>query len=90
MTAAGVPCGPINTVDAGIALAREIALEPFVTAGDGAAGVATIRHPVTFSRTPPSYPCRRPRWTSTARDPRLARRRQRRRQRERDDIASRF
>jgi crotonobetainyl-CoA:carnitine CoA-transferase CaiB-like acyl-CoA transferase len=56
LTAGGIPCGPINTVDAGIALAREIGLEPVVTAGDGAAGVATIRHPVTFSRTPPSYP----------------------------------
>jgi crotonobetainyl-CoA:carnitine CoA-transferase CaiB-like acyl-CoA transferase len=56
LVAAGVPCGPINTVDGGIALARDIGLEPVVTAGAGDAGVATMRHPVTFSLTPPSYP----------------------------------
>jgi crotonobetainyl-CoA:carnitine CoA-transferase CaiB-like acyl-CoA transferase len=56
LVAAGVPCGPINTVDDGIALARDIGLEPVVTAGEGEAGVATIRHPVAFSVTPPSYP----------------------------------
>jgi len=55
LTAAGVPCGPINTVDAGIALARDIGLEPVVTAGDGPAGRPTIRHPVLFSETKPSY-----------------------------------
>jgi len=52
----GVPCGPINTVDGGIAFAREIGLDPVVIAGDGEAGVPTIRHPVTYSVTPPSYP----------------------------------
>ena len=53
---AGVPCGPINTVDQGIAFASEIGLDPVVLAGDGSAGVPTIRHPVAYSRTPPSYP----------------------------------
>jgi len=52
----GVPCGPINTVDAGIALARDIGLEPIVMAGDGAAGMPTIRHPTQFSVSKPSYP----------------------------------
>jgi crotonobetainyl-CoA:carnitine CoA-transferase CaiB-like acyl-CoA transferase len=56
LNAAGVPCGPINTVDAGIALARDIGLEPVVTAGDGPAGRPTIRHPVQFSATSPDYP----------------------------------
>jgi crotonobetainyl-CoA:carnitine CoA-transferase CaiB-like acyl-CoA transferase len=56
LVAAGVPCGPINTVDGGLTLARDLGLEPVVTAGEGDAGVATIRHPVTFSVTPPSYP----------------------------------
>jgi crotonobetainyl-CoA:carnitine CoA-transferase CaiB-like acyl-CoA transferase len=56
LVAGGVPCGPINTVDGGIALARDLGLEPVVTAGEGDAGIATIRHPVTFSVTPPSYP----------------------------------
>jgi hypothetical protein len=27
-----------------------------VTAGTGAAGVPTAAHPITYSRTPPSYP----------------------------------
>jgi crotonobetainyl-CoA:carnitine CoA-transferase CaiB-like acyl-CoA transferase len=56
LTGVGVPCGPINTVDGGIAFAREIGLDPVVIAGEGEAGVPTIRHPVTYSVTPPSYP----------------------------------
>jgi crotonobetainyl-CoA:carnitine CoA-transferase CaiB-like acyl-CoA transferase len=58
LVAAGVPCGPINSVDAGIALAEEVGLGPVVMAGGarGVGGVATVRHPVTFSVTPPSYP----------------------------------
>jgi crotonobetainyl-CoA:carnitine CoA-transferase CaiB-like acyl-CoA transferase len=56
LVAAGVPCGPINSVDAGLALARDIGLEPVVTAGEGGSGMPTIRHPVSFSITKPSYP----------------------------------
>ncbi len=56
LNAAGVPCGPINTVDAGVDFARDIGLEPVVTAGDSGPGVPTIRHPVGYSATPPSYP----------------------------------
>jgi len=55
LIAAGVPCGPINTVDRGIAFAAEIGLEPVVIAGEGAAGVPTVRHPLTFSATRPRY-----------------------------------
>lgn len=50
----GVPCGPINSVDGGVALAEELGLEPVVRAGDDAA-VPTLRNPVTWSGTPPSY-----------------------------------
>jgi crotonobetainyl-CoA:carnitine CoA-transferase CaiB-like acyl-CoA transferase len=56
LIAVGVPCGPINTIDGGVAFAERIGLRPVVTAGDGADGVPTIRHPVDFSATPPSYP----------------------------------
>jgi crotonobetainyl-CoA:carnitine CoA-transferase CaiB-like acyl-CoA transferase len=56
LVAAGVPCGPINTVDGGIALATELGLAPVATAGTGAAAVPTAAHPITYSRTPPSYP----------------------------------
>jgi crotonobetainyl-CoA:carnitine CoA-transferase CaiB-like acyl-CoA transferase len=56
LNAAGVPCGPINTVDAGVDFAREIGLEPVVTAGHGDAAMPVIRNPVDYSATPPSYP----------------------------------
>jgi crotonobetainyl-CoA:carnitine CoA-transferase CaiB-like acyl-CoA transferase len=55
LIAAGVPCGPINTVDGGIAFAEEIGLEPVVIAGQGEAGMPTIRNPLRFSVTPPRY-----------------------------------
>ena len=54
LTGAGVPCGPINTVEQGIALAERLGLEPVVSPG----GAPSVRHPVTYSATPPSY--RRP------------------------------
>jgi len=56
LNAAGVPCGPINSVDAGVDFARQIGLEPVVTAGDGDAAMPVIRNPVDYSATPPSYP----------------------------------
>jgi crotonobetainyl-CoA:carnitine CoA-transferase CaiB-like acyl-CoA transferase len=52
---AGVPCGPINTVDRGIAFAQDIGLEPVVTAGQGDTAARVVRHPLTFSTTPPRY-----------------------------------
>jgi crotonobetainyl-CoA:carnitine CoA-transferase CaiB-like acyl-CoA transferase len=56
LIAVGVPCGPINTVDKGIAFAEKIGLEPIVTAGTGEKSRPVMRHPVTFSKTPASYP----------------------------------
>ena len=56
LIAAGVPCGPINTVDAGVAFATEIGLNPVVTVGTGASARPGVRHPVNFSKTPASYP----------------------------------
>jgi crotonobetainyl-CoA:carnitine CoA-transferase CaiB-like acyl-CoA transferase len=55
LSAAGVPCGPINTVDAGIAFAREIGLDPVVEVGSGDDAVPLVRHPITFSLTPPRH-----------------------------------
>ena len=34
LTAAGVPCGPINTIDGGVALAERLGLDPVVQVGD--------------------------------------------------------
>jgi len=56
LIAAGVPAGPINTVDAGVRFARDIGLQPVVTAGEGEAAMPTVRHPIAYSATPPSYP----------------------------------
>ncbi|WP_093581285.1 CaiB/BaiF CoA transferase family protein [Geodermatophilus amargosae] len=53
--AAGVPCGPINTIDQGVAFAEEVGLDPVVTAGDGDAGVPSIRNPIRFSDTAAEY-----------------------------------
>ena len=50
-----MPCGPINTIDQGVAFAEEVGLEPVVTVGQGEAAVPSVRHPITFSETPASY-----------------------------------
>ena len=56
LISAGVPCGPINTVEGGVEFAQKIGLEPIVTAGAGDRTRPSMRHPVTFSKTPASYP----------------------------------
>ena len=45
---ADIPCGPINDVAQGVALAAELGLDPVVSAG----GVPTVRNPLTMSGTP--------------------------------------
>jgi crotonobetainyl-CoA:carnitine CoA-transferase CaiB-like acyl-CoA transferase len=55
LIAAGVPCGPINTIDQGIGFADQIGLEPVAMAGSGQAAQPTIRHPVRYSQTIPRY-----------------------------------
>ena len=52
---AGVPCGPINTIDQGVAFAQEVGLDPVVTVGEGAAAVPSVRNPITFSATAARY-----------------------------------
>jgi crotonobetainyl-CoA:carnitine CoA-transferase CaiB-like acyl-CoA transferase len=55
LVAAGVPCGPINTIDGGFAMAERFGLDPVVEVGDGERAVPTTRHPIRFSGTPVSY-----------------------------------
>jgi crotonobetainyl-CoA:carnitine CoA-transferase CaiB-like acyl-CoA transferase len=55
LVAAGVPCGPINTIDGGFAMAERFELDPIVTVGDGDRAVPTTRHPIRFSETPVGY-----------------------------------
>jgi crotonobetainyl-CoA:carnitine CoA-transferase CaiB-like acyl-CoA transferase len=49
--AVGVPCGPVNDLTEGIALAQQMGLEPVVEV----AGVPQIASPVRFFDTPVSY-----------------------------------
>lgn len=51
LSAAGVPCGPINNIEGGVKFAQEIGLNPIVEVGD----IPMIRNPITFSLTPPRY-----------------------------------
>lgn len=51
LTAAGVPCGAVNTIAEGIALAERLGLEPVVDL----AGRRSIASPIALSETPVSY-----------------------------------
>ncbi len=55
LVAAGVPCGPINSVAGGFAIAERFGLDPVVTVGEGDRAVPTTRNPVRFSVTPAVY-----------------------------------
>jgi crotonobetainyl-CoA:carnitine CoA-transferase CaiB-like acyl-CoA transferase len=55
LMAAGVPCGPINTVDGGVAYAAGLGLRPIVSAGQGETAIPGIRNPIGLSATPPRY-----------------------------------
>lgn len=55
LSAAGIPCGPINHVDGGVALATELGLDPVVTVGTEAHAVPMIRNPITLGATETRY-----------------------------------
>jgi crotonobetainyl-CoA:carnitine CoA-transferase CaiB-like acyl-CoA transferase len=48
LNAAGVPCGPVNSIGEGVELAQRLGLDPRVTVGDGDRAVDLVRNPVTF------------------------------------------
>lgn len=52
--AAGVPCAPILGVDAAFDRARALGLDPVAHAG--VERMPGVRHPISLSATPPSYP----------------------------------
>ncbi|GHH81238.1 CoA transferase [Streptomyces sulfonofaciens] len=52
LTAAGLPCGPINTVQGGVEFAERIGLAPVVRVGEGDGAVPSIRSPISLSATP--------------------------------------
>jgi crotonobetainyl-CoA:carnitine CoA-transferase CaiB-like acyl-CoA transferase len=55
LSAAEVPCGPINTIEEGVTYARQLGLDPVVEVGVGNDAVPMIRHPISFSLTPPRH-----------------------------------
>ena len=58
LTAAGVPCGPINTVGEGLTLAESLGLDPIVRLrrpDSDRTDVASVANPIRLSRTPISY-----------------------------------
>ncbi|MFF1511285.1 CaiB/BaiF CoA transferase family protein [Streptomyces sp. NPDC058326] len=59
LTAAGVPCGPINDLAAAFDLADRLGLAPRVP--ESAAGPGQVAHPIRLDATPPSYRAAPPR-----------------------------
>ncbi|RSS33901.1 CaiB/BaiF CoA-transferase family protein [Streptomyces sp. WAC08241] len=59
LTAAGVPCGPVNDLAAAFDLADRLGLAPRVP--ESAAGPGQVAHPIRFGATPPSYRAAPPR-----------------------------
>ncbi|MCX6432486.1 MAG: CoA transferase [Actinobacteria bacterium] len=57
LTAAGVPCGPINDIAQGFALSERLGLEPVVEVADlrRASPQRQVANPVAYSRTPATY-----------------------------------
>lgn len=55
LTDAGIACGPVQTIDGGVALAERLGLDPVVTVGEGDHAVPMIRNALSFSKTPPQY-----------------------------------
>ncbi|MCY1157332.1 MAG: CoA transferase [Citricoccus sp.] len=52
---ARIPCSPILRIDEGIQFADRLGLDPVVATGQGPDAIPTIKHPVSFSRTPARY-----------------------------------
>lgn len=55
LSAAGLPCAPIQDVRGGVDFATQLGLQPVVLAGSGTRKIPTVRHPVEYSRTPVDY-----------------------------------
>ncbi|MBG6180594.1 CaiB/BaiF CoA transferase family protein [Arthrobacter sp. CAN_A1] len=55
LSGAGLPCAPIQDVKGGVDLADRLGLDPVVLPGRSERQIPTVRHPVSFSRTPATY-----------------------------------
>ncbi|TGD10461.1 CoA transferase [Brevibacterium sp. S111] len=55
LSAAGLPCAPINTIAEGVEHAKSLGLEPVVETGSGERIIPTVRNPITLSKSEVSY-----------------------------------
>ena len=55
LSAAGLPCAPINTIAEGVDLAARLGLDPIAEVGTGDRVIPTVSNPIRLSETPPSY-----------------------------------
>ncbi|GAA4383688.1 CoA transferase [Brevibacterium pityocampae] len=55
LTAAGLPCAPINSIEQGVQLAERIGLEPVVEVTTGDRTIPTVRNPISLSKSPVVY-----------------------------------
>lgn len=55
LSAAGLPCAPINTIAEGVEHAKSLGLEPVVDTGTGDRVIPTVRNPITLSKSQVSY-----------------------------------
>ena len=55
ITAAGVPCGPINDISQAFNLATELGLNPIAVLNKNGESVAQVANPVHYSATPVTY-----------------------------------
>ena len=55
LNAAGVPCGPVNSIGEGVELAERLGLQPRVTVGEGDRAVDLVRNPITFHGSELTY-----------------------------------
>ena len=56
LSAHGIPCSPVNSIDAAVSFAQELGLDPvrWLPGADGQR-VPTVANPITMSRTPASH-----------------------------------
>jgi len=55
ITAAGVPCGPINDISQAFHLATDLGLDPIAVINKNGESVAQVANPVHYSATPATY-----------------------------------
>src|SRR5699024_9188543 len=55
LTEAGIACGPVQTIEGGVALTERLGRDPVITVGGGDRAIPLSRNALSFSKTPPRY-----------------------------------